>query len=102
MPTYVYRCADCGEEFEYVQNFEDSALTRCQSCGGTLKRLLFPPAVIFKGSGWYCTDNRSSFRGNGGSSKKAEEDQPEKKKAEEQKVKEPAVSESTSGEDKEA
>jgi putative FmdB family regulatory protein len=93
MPTYVYRCEKCGDEFEFVQSFEDSPVAACPNCGGTLKRLLFPPAIIFKGSGWYCTDNRSpSGGGNGGSPKAAE-------KAEEKTADESVTSTSASGED---
>ncbi len=65
MPTYVYRCRGCQRMLEVVQRFSDDPLTLCPHCGGNLSRLLFPPAVVFKGSGWYCTDNRTSSPGNG-------------------------------------
>jgi putative FmdB family regulatory protein len=65
MPTYVYRCRDCQQDTEVVQRFNEAPLTRCPHCGGPLQRLLFPPAIIFKGSGWYATDHKSPSGGNG-------------------------------------
>ncbi len=65
MPTYVYRCQACGEQVEVIQRFSDGPLTICPHCGGSLQRLLFPPALIFKGSGWYITDSRNASPGNG-------------------------------------
>lgn len=65
MPTYVYRCRDCQKTIEVVQRFSDDPLTLCPHCGGSLSRLLFPPAIVFKGSGWYCTDHRKGSSGNG-------------------------------------
>jgi putative FmdB family regulatory protein len=67
MPTYVYRCNDCQRQIERIQKFSDDPLTTCPACGGSLKRLLFPPAIIFKGSGWYSTDYGKSSSGNGSS-----------------------------------
>ena len=66
MPTYEYRCKDCGEDLEVVQSFTDDALTVCPSCGGTLRKVFGNIGVSFKGSGFYKTDSRSSS----GSSKK--------------------------------
>lgn len=66
MPTYVYRCRNCGRNTEVVQRFNEAPLTTCPHCGGPLQRLLFPPAIIFKGSGWYATDHKSPSGGNGG------------------------------------
>lgn len=67
MPTYVYRCNDCHRQIEAIQKFSDDPLTTCPICGGSMKRLLFPPAIIFKGSGWYSTDHGKSSPGNGSS-----------------------------------
>lgn len=79
MPIYVYRCTDCQEQTEVIQHFEDPPLEVCSTCGGTLRRLLFPPAIVFKGAGWYCTDHRSpSSPGNGSSHKTAEPGSKEK------------------------
>src|SRR5437773_6245551 len=63
MPVYVYRCADCGADLETRQSFSDAPLTTCESCGGALRRLVFPAGVIFKGSGWYSTDSRATSNG---------------------------------------
>ena len=63
MPVYVYRCADCGADIERRQSFSDAPLSTCDSCGGSLRRLVFPSGVIFKGSGWYSTDSRATSNG---------------------------------------
>ncbi|MHB1011000.1 MAG: FmdB family zinc ribbon protein [Propionibacteriaceae bacterium] len=59
MPTYQYRCVDCGSELETVQKFSDSALTECPECDGTLRKVYSAVGVVFKGSGFYATDNRT-------------------------------------------
>lgn len=69
MPTYVYRCQSCQRDIEVVQRFGEAPLTICPHCGGGLQRLLFPPAIIFKGSGWYATDHKSPSGGNGAKSR---------------------------------
>ena len=60
MPTYQYACNDCGHELEAVQSFSDDALTTCPQCGGRLRKLFGNVGVVFKGSGFYRTDSRSS------------------------------------------
>jgi putative FmdB family regulatory protein len=60
MPTYQYRCSDCGQDLEVVQKFTDSALTTCPSCEGQLRKVYNAVGVVFKGSGFYSTDSRSS------------------------------------------
>jgi putative FmdB family regulatory protein len=57
MPTYEYRCRDCGHTFEIVQRMSDEALTVCPDCGGELRKVFAPPAIAFKGSGFYATDH---------------------------------------------
>jgi putative FmdB family regulatory protein len=59
MPTYVYRCAKCGEQIEAFQSFADAPLTKHADCGGKLTKVLSAAAVVLKGSGFYKTDNRS-------------------------------------------
>src|SRR5687767_13085140 len=61
MPTYDYRCNDCGHEFEEFQSIKADALKTCPKCQKeTLERLIGPgAALIFKGSGFYLTDYRS-------------------------------------------
>jgi putative FmdB family regulatory protein len=56
MPLYEYQCDACGFRFEVIQRFSDAPLESCQSCSGPVRKLLSPPAIQFKGSGWYITD----------------------------------------------
>jgi len=58
VPTYSYRCADCGEAFDIVQSFTDDALTVCPRCEGLLRKVYNSVGVVFKGSGFYRTDSR--------------------------------------------
>ncbi|HOO77332.1 MAG TPA: zinc ribbon domain-containing protein [bacterium] len=59
MPTYDYRCRDCGHTFEVFQPMTARKLRKCPICGGKLERLLGTGAgIIFKGSGFYATDYR--------------------------------------------
>jgi putative FmdB family regulatory protein len=62
MPTYGYACKGCGNQFEVIQKITEPALTTCESCGGDLRRLLYPVGVVFKGSGFYVTDYRDKGR----------------------------------------
>jgi putative FmdB family regulatory protein len=59
MPTYQYRCVDCGSELEAVQKFTDPSLTECPACDGSLRKVYSAVGVVFKGSGFYATDNRT-------------------------------------------
>src|SRR5215208_4431062 len=63
MPIYVYQCADCDTQIEKRQGFADAPLTTCERCGGSVRRVLQPVGIIFKGSGFYSTDSRSSSNG---------------------------------------
>ncbi|WP_188196773.1 FmdB family zinc ribbon protein [Nonomuraea sp. SYSU D8015] len=60
MPTYQYACNDCGEQLEVVQKFSDDALTVCPACQGNLRKVFSAVGIVFKGSGFYRTDNRAS------------------------------------------
>jgi putative FmdB family regulatory protein len=60
MPTYEYRCKDCGHDLEAVQGFHDEPLTECPACGGTLRKKFGAVGISFKGSGFYKTDSRAS------------------------------------------
>jgi putative FmdB family regulatory protein len=71
MPTYEYRCNKCGEHLEVVQSFSDEPLTKCSKCGGQLRKVFSPVGIVFKGSGFYKTDNRS---GKSGSRKATDKD----------------------------
>jgi len=57
MPTYEYICKSCGHVFEVVQSMRDDTLTVCPECGGELRKVFAPPAISFKGSGFYATDH---------------------------------------------
>jgi putative FmdB family regulatory protein len=59
MPTYEYRCGQCGQHVEVVQSFTDPPLTECGACGGPLRKVFAPVGIVFKGSGFYKTDNRA-------------------------------------------
>jgi len=56
MPIYEYQCKRCHHRFERIQKFSDPHIKKCPECGGPVEQLLSPPAVQFKGSGWYVTD----------------------------------------------
>ena len=63
MPIYTYACTACNAEIERRQSFSDPPLTTCESCGGSLRKVLHPAGVIFKGSGFYNTDYKKSSNG---------------------------------------
>ena len=63
MPTYEYRCKDCGQQLDVVQSFTDESLTTCEACGGPLRKLFGNVGIAFKGSGFYKNDSRSSANG---------------------------------------
>lgn len=69
MPTYSYRCTECGNAFDIHQAFSDDALTVCEVCGGKLRKLFNTIGVTFNGSGFYRTDSRSGSGDGGGSAK---------------------------------
>ncbi len=60
MPTYTYRCTNCGHEFEARQRMTDEPLTECPQCAGKIRRVVSSVGVVFKGKGFYVTDNRGS------------------------------------------
>jgi putative FmdB family regulatory protein len=65
MPTYEYTCRDCGHTFEIVQSMLDEPLTMCPECGGSLRKVFAPPAISFKGSGFYSTDHGQKAKRSG-------------------------------------
>jgi putative FmdB family regulatory protein len=62
MPTYQYACTACGERLEVVQKFSDDPLTTCPACSGALRKVFSPVGVVFKGSGFYKTDSRTTSK----------------------------------------
>ncbi len=85
MPLYTYKCNDNNHEFQVRQRMVDDPLTECPVCGGPVHRVVSSVGVVFKGSGFYVTDNRTSSA-NGKSSKSKNKD-----------AKESGASESSSG-----
>jgi putative FmdB family regulatory protein len=69
VPTYEYACTKCGQHVEVFQRVSDEPLTTCGVCGGPLRKVFHPAGILFKGSGFYSTDNRSKSSGDGGSKK---------------------------------
>jgi putative FmdB family regulatory protein len=59
MPLYEYQCQACGVRFERRQHINDQPVKVCPECGGKVRRLIQPVGIIFKGSGFYVTDNRA-------------------------------------------
>ncbi len=62
MPTYEYRCSDCGHVFEVHQRIDEDSLTVCERCGGRLRKVFHPAGIVFKGSGFYATDSRAASK----------------------------------------
>lgn len=62
MPTYEYECTSCGQHIEAYQRFTEDPLTTCGACGGPLRKVFHPAGIVFKGSGFYATDNRSGSK----------------------------------------
>jgi putative FmdB family regulatory protein len=95
MPIYTYRCENCGVQFERHQSYTDEPLTRCPECKKkSLKKVIAPVGVVFKGAGFYSTDNKSTAS-NGGAKHAKKEEKSETKETKETK------SESKSSESKE-
>lgn len=68
MPTYEYKCDDCGHVFDEFQGINDNPLTNCTKCNGSVHRVINGGAgLIFKGTGFYITDykNAKPAGGNG-------------------------------------
>ena len=59
MPKYDYRCS-AGHQYEKREGFDAPSVQTCEVCGIEARRVLTPPAIVFKGSGWYVTDSRKS------------------------------------------
>ena len=73
MPVYEYRCEN-GHHFDKTQGFDAPREQNCPQCGALALRQISLPAVIFKGPGFYSTDNRGSSRGGNGKSAESDSD----------------------------
>ncbi|WP_104179191.1 FmdB family zinc ribbon protein [Arthrobacter sp. B0490] len=60
MPMYAYACKDCAHAFDIQQSFSDDSLTVCPACAGSLRKKFNSVGVVFKGSGFYRNDSRST------------------------------------------
>ncbi len=80
MPIFEYQCQTCGVRFERLQRKGEPVLEQCPECVGPVRRLIQPPGIIFKGSGFYVTDNRRSSASSRCSNSKKESSTDEKKK----------------------
>src|SRR5215208_1315644 len=60
LPIYTYECQSCSSTLERRQSFHDNPLTTHDDCGGSLRRVIYPAGIVFKGSGFYNTDYKNS------------------------------------------
>jgi putative FmdB family regulatory protein len=80
MPTYEYRCQNCGHQFEELQKITDDPIDTCPKCSGKVERLIFGgTGLIFKGSGFYITDYKSNGNGSSVNGSSKTESEPAKK-----------------------
>lgn len=96
MPLYTYRCNENDHEFQVRQRMVDDPLTECPVCGGSVRRVVSSVGVVFKGSGFYVTDNRASHI-NGKSTKSKGKEGKESGESAPAKSESPASPESPSG-----
>jgi putative FmdB family regulatory protein len=86
MPIYEYECEKCCHRFEVMQHIHDDPIETCPDCRGHVHRVIQPVGIVFKGTGFYITDNRQAGKpaasgipapsGNGKGKKKAGEKEP--------------------------
>ena len=94
MPVYTYQCENCGVRFEHTAKFTDPHLNRCPECGKkSLRKVYLPVGIVFKGSGFYATDNRSPS----GASKFGQHESQHESKSSESKSSDESSSSSSSG-----
>lgn len=68
MPTYDYACNRCAHRLEVVHGVHAHGPSACERCGGPMRKLLSPPAIHFRGSGWAKKDAREAARRRSGTS----------------------------------
>lgn len=76
MPIYEYECEQCSKRTELLQKVSDAPLAACPDCQGHVRKVVSPPGLHFKGSGWYVTDYAKK---NGEQASKTDDKKPEKK-----------------------
>ena len=82
MPIYEYACTSCGERTEAKQGFDEPPLEECPLCGGRLRKLYSPVGIVFKGSGFYSTDQKSAKAANKSDGKSPEDTKKSETKSE--------------------
>ena len=97
MPLYEYQCEKCAVRTEVVQRFSDPPVTVCESCGGSVRKLISSPAIQFKGSGFYITDYPKAGSAGKGSDGSSSSSGAESKKAESKETSSPVKPSTTSG-----
>jgi putative FmdB family regulatory protein len=103
LPTYSYKCTECGTAFDIQQAFTDDSLTVCPNCGGKLRKVFTAVGVTFNGSGFYRNDSRAtskSSESSGSSSSSSSDSKPSESKSSESKPSESKSSESKSSDSK--
>ncbi|MDQ1551597.1 MAG: hypothetical protein QOD50_1019 [Actinomycetota bacterium] len=98
MPTYSYKCTECGTAFDIQQAFTDDTLTECPNCGGKLRKIFTAVGVTFNGSGFYRNDSRAASKSSekSGSQSKSAESKSSESKTSESKSSESKASDSKS------
>jgi putative FmdB family regulatory protein len=97
MPLYEFQCDTCASRFERIQKYADPPTAVCPSCGAEAHKILSPPAIQFKGSGWYVTDYARKGS-SAGSAEKADKDKTGKTDASDKPEKSPKSESSGSAE----
>lgn len=96
MPIYEYECLTCGTTFDKRQRFSDLPLADCPNGHPETRRLLSAPAIVFKGSGFYINDSKSTKNGVNGSSGRTGKSEPKSETTSETKAESESKSESKS------
>jgi putative FmdB family regulatory protein len=60
LPVYDYACTECGRTVEVIHGVHGQGPAACEVCGSAMRKLLSPPAIVFKGSGWAKKDARAA------------------------------------------
>jgi putative FmdB family regulatory protein len=98
MPIYAYKCKSCDYQFDVRQRFSDDPLVGCPRCKGDIRRIISPVGVVFKGSGFYVTDNRNG-KVNGATNGKTRKGDDKAEKSTEKDVKKTGSSDAISKKD---
>ncbi len=85
MPTYLYECDECGR-FEKMQGIKEDPIEGCPTCGREVRRIIGAPGIVFKGSGFYCTDYGSRSKPPGEANGAEESEEAAAEKSQEEKV----------------